>query len=154
MSDPGQVGFPQLDSHFVDEDRNILWHWYKLLVALWQLAGSGTIPIFQAVFLRQTPPGNVNVYDTSLKGLIGAIRLKNRPGLPEVHQTPVTSPFVFTAPGDGTFTAFCCEIELARSAGFVPLTLTGGAVPMMKDDVVRLSWVGGSLPTAVWWPSG
>lgn len=154
MSSPGQqVGFPQLDSHFVDESRNILYPWYRLLVALWQLTGSGLIPISQAVFLKQIHPQQIQVFDTSPGGVVGFIRLKNQPGATAVQQTLVTSPFNFVAPGDGTLAAFSCEMDLTRGAITQKLTLTGGAVPLMSGDSVKLSWTG-VLPTATWFPSG
>ena len=155
MSNPGQSppGFPQLGADFVDDEKKITFPWYRLLIALWQLAGGSQIPIFQAVFFKQISQGVINAYDTSLGGLIGTLRLKNQPGATEVLQTLVASPFIFSAPGDGFFTAFSCEIELARSSGFYKVSLNGGAVPMTKDDQVRLTWLG-PTPVAVWWPSG
>lgn len=154
MSSTGQqVGFPQLDSHFVDEERNILYPWYRLLVALWQLSGSGQIPIFEAVYLKQVSPGVIEVYDTSTKGIVGVLRLKDQPGAAPEAQTLITSPFLFTSPGDGFFVAFSCQMEIQRGGGFHKITLTGGSTPMMKDDVVRLSWTG-PIPEATWFPAG
>lgn len=156
MSSPGgqQQGFPQLDSHFVDEERMILYPWYRLLVALWQLStGSGQIPVYQAVFFKQISPGEIEAFDTSEGGLIGTLRLKDFPGAVEEPQTVGSSPFNFTAPGDGTFVASSCKIELSRAGGFYLVSLTGGAVPMMRNDVVRLSW-NGPDPVAVWFPAG
>lgn len=154
MSSPGQqVGFPQLDSHFVDEERNILYPWYRLLVALWQLTGSGLVPIFQAVFFKQISPQEIEVFATSPNSTVGFMRLKDQPGASAVALTPVVSPFLFTAPGDGTFVAFSCEIDLSRGVTTAKVSLTGGAVPMMKDDVVTLTWLG-PAPAGTWFPSG
>ena len=155
MSSSGQqTGFPQLDSALVDTERRIVPEWYRFFVALWQIGtGSGQIPVFQAIFLKEVSPGEIEAYNTSLKALVGTLRLKDQPGANPVAQTLVTSPFSFTSPGDGTFAAFCCEIDLARGATSQKISLTGGAVPLMKDDVVTLKWTG-VLPTATWFPSG
>jgi hypothetical protein len=155
MSQPGvgPVAFPELASPFVDENRFLGLEWLRFLIALWQLAGGSQVPIFQAVFLRQLSPGEIGVYDVSVGGFVGLIRLKDFPGAPEVPQTLTTSPFLFTAPGDGFLTAFGCKIEITRTGGYYPVSLTGGSVPLMRNDGVRLSWTSGT-PTAVWFPDG
>lgn len=154
MSSPGgQQNFPQLGTDFVDVDRRITYPWYRLIVALWQIStGSGVIPVLQAVFFREVSSGVIDAYNTSSAGLIGTLKLENQPGAPEEPQTLTVSPFVFTAPGDGYFVASSCKLEISRSGGFYLVGLTGGAVPMLRDDVIRVSWIGANLPVATWFP--
>lgn len=155
MSAPGTgpVGFPQLSSALVDENDMPTLEWLRFWIALWQLAGGSQVPIFQAVFLRQLSPGEIGVYDVSVGGFVGLIRLKDFPGAPEIPLTMAVSPVLFTAPGDGFLTAFGCKIEITRTGGYYPVSLTGGALPLMRNDGVRLSWLSGT-PTAAWFPDG
>jgi hypothetical protein len=154
MSSPGQqVGFPQLDSHFVDEERNILYPWYRLLVALWQFTGSGTIPIFQYVFFKLISPGNIEAFDTTPGGVVGVLKLKDQAGAPEQVLAAAATPFYFNAPGDGFLTAASGMIRLKRTSIFYKVSLVGGAFPLTKNDVVEVSWTG-DPPEVVWWPEG
>jgi len=122
MSAPGTgpVGFPQLASAFVDENRMLELEWLRFLIALWAVSWRVPGSDLQAVFLRQLSPGEIGVYDVSVGGFVGLIRLKDFPGAPEVPLTMAVSPVLFTAPGDGFLTAFGCKIEITRTGGYYP----------------------------------
>lgn len=149
------AAFPQLGTRFVDENGSIEIPWYRLLIQLWRLIGGSNVPIANAVYFILNLPSTLQVWSISTGGLVGVVALQDTPGKPAVPQAPAVSPFVFTAAGSGMFSGFCCKMELSRDAGvtYYPLTLTGGAVPMLKADKIRLSWLGASPPTAVWFPS-
>lgn len=157
MSSPGtgsQAAFPQIGTEFVNEHRLIAIPWYRLLIQLWRLAGGANIPISQAVYFILQSPLEIEAFSVDT-GAIGFLQLQNQPGGAAVPQTPAGSPFVYTAAVTGTLVAFCGEIELSRDSGttYYKVSLTGGAVPMLKGDKVRVSWVGGSAPTVTWFPS-
>lgn len=156
MSDPGvnTAAFPQLGTEFVDEHREITIPWYRLLISLWRLAGGSQVPISQAVYFLLVAPEEVEVVSV-VSGPIGFLQLQNQPGQPAVPQTLGSSPTTFLAGVTGMMSVFAGKSELSRDGGstYYPVSLTGAAIPMLKGDICRISWVGTNKPTAVWWPS-
>lgn len=138
----------------MDEHREITIPWYRLLIALWRLAGGSQVPIAQAVFFLLTSPGEIEAISV-VTGPIGFLQLQNQPGQAPVPQTLGASPTTFLAGVTGMMSVFAGRTDLSRDGGstFYPISLTGAAVPMLKGDIVKISWVGANKPTAVWWPS-
>lgn len=156
MSAPGAptAAFPQLGTEFVDQNREITIPWYRLLIQLWRLAGGSQIPIAQAVFFLLIAPGEIEAVSVD-SGPVGLLQLQNQPGETAVPQALGSSPTVFSTAVTGMLSVFAGRSDLSRDAGanYYPISLTGAAIPMLKGDQVKISWVGANKPTVVWWPS-
>lgn len=165
MSGPGVTllynyqPFPKLDSPLVDpETGHIQLAWQRLLISLWQMSGSGHVAAPNGAVVSQTSQGAgapLTVISTSTGEILGTLALANQPGDPAVPLTVGTSPFTFLATGDGYLVASSGMVEVSRNSGttWQQVGLCGGAVPLAKDDLVRVTWVVED-PSVVLYPSG
>jgi len=81
------------------------------------------------------------------------------PGLAAIGdaQTVVTSPTSFTATAPGKVVVSAGMVEISGNAGGVWTTvgLMGGVVPVVKNDIVRVTWFGegaDAIPDITWFP--
>lgn len=148
-------GFPKLDSPMVDAKGNAALPWYFLFITLWNKTGGSLVPANAPVFL--TVQGNLlQVFEQSNPIPIGEVALINKPGA-AAQPVDVSSgtPFVFTATQTGTMVVFGAQVELSRDSGvtFFQVTLTGGAIPILAADQLRITWFGTDAPPVTFFPS-
>lgn len=147
---------PKLGIRFVNEDGTIAFAWYRLLITLWQRTGNGPggADTPNVVYLSEDA-GGIGAYlvdDNTFLGYLATSVIV--PGA-AVAQVLVTSPFVFTAGGPGTLTAFGGGVELSRNGGgtYYQVGLQGGAIPVQTNDKIRVSWTGASPPETIFFPN-
>ena len=153
-SNPNQTAFPRLDTPFVDEARLLEIPWYQLLVNIWQNAGGAQAQTGSAVYFLISQSGSIDVYSASSQEYLGTLVLAGGAGQPALPIDPGVSPFTYTALLQGTMVVFGAEVELSRDNGahWYKVTLTGGAVPMMVGDQIRVTWTGADPPEVTWFP--
>ena len=149
-------GVPLFGTPLVDPRTGFLTTpWHRFFVALWQKTGNSRAPLPGLLYVTQAVTGQLQAFQALTNQLVsgGFIPIINPQ--PPVALVPGISPFVFTAAVIGTFLGFGARIDLKRgSAGtYFPVTLTGGAVPMLPNDAVQLTWFGTDVPVATWFPS-
>ena len=153
MAGANQQAFPYLDTPFVDEHQRITIPWYRFLIALWKATG-GSIPITSSVYLQQVGT-QIVAYNTSTNAPIGVLVTSGTPGGPDSAIAVGASPFVYSPPGSGTVVVYSGQVELTRDAGanWALIGLSGGAVPVLKDDEIRITYTdAGNKPVARWFP--
>jgi len=152
MSNVSQQPFPRLGTAFVDEQRMLAKPWYRLLITLWQRTGAN-LPIGGTVILNNTP-GGIQALDAGTGALLGYVPLTAAVGGPPVVLAPAVSPFGYQATAPGTLVVTGAQVELRRGAIYYIVSPAGGAIPMLINDIVRLTWYNpAQLPTATFFPS-
>lgn len=139
----------------VDAKGNAALPWYFLFITLWNKTGGSIVPANAPVFL--TVNGTLlEVFEQGNPIPVGNVTLINAPGQPaEAIDTSAGSPIVFTATRTGTLVVFGAQTELSRDQGvtYFSVSLTGGAIPILNADMVRITWYGASAPPATFFPS-
>lgn len=149
-------GPPPLQSSKISEDDgNVTYPWSRWFLLIWNLVGGGMVPVQNPVVLRLITPDELGAYSAATGELLGIIPLENQPGGAAQPVAITGSPQVFTAPGDGTLVVFAAKVELSRDNGvtWYIVTLNGGAVPMLMNDQVRVTWFSTEPPTITYFPS-
>lgn len=157
-----QPGVPNLDSPMVNQDGSPSIPWYAFFIALWGKAG-GSTPITGTVVFSFA--NSILSAFTAVPTLIGAliygnaqsdgtIRLRSRiSGGAPIPQSPVASPFTFDANSQGVLVIQNGQVELSRDSGTWYVTgLTGGVIPMLAGDSVRVTWYGADAPLVTFFP--
>lgn len=150
------LAFPQLQEPFVNPDGTLAAAWYRLLVGMYRRLGGSGLAQPNAAYIAQAPVGAgapLAVYSSFDNSLIGILFLQNTGGGPAIPLVLGASPFVYPAPADGTVFCFSGKLEVSRDGELTwhQVGLTGGAVPVLKGDVVRISW-STIAPEAVYFP--
>lgn len=139
------LGFPRLNTPFVNEDRTVALVWGRFLDGLYLRAGGSNLANPNTVYISQAPVGvgaPLAVYNALDGTLIGILYLQNTGGGPAMVEIPGLSPFGLVTALDGTLIVSSGKVEISRDAGatwFVS-SLVGGALPMLKNDHARVSW--------------
>lgn len=122
---------------------------YRFLLSLWFRQGKNFIANVNSAYLQQSPTGAgapLEVRKSSDGSLIGIVPVVNIPGEPAVTVPVVgVSPFLWSAPKDGTLVVESGKVEIRRPGGtlgatFWQVSLVGGAVPMLSTDEIRVTW--------------
>lgn len=155
-------GIPQLNSAVTNPDGTLNRTWFDFFRQLWLRTGGGTNLVVSALlqggiwvleFVTSSIAvvgGNINASGTAVEistPLIG--------GLPQAQALGI-SPWTFTATFQGTLLVFGARVDFSRDAGatFFPVTLQGGAIPMLVGDLVKLTWFGDPPESVVFLPGG
>lgn len=126
--------------------------WYRWMMSLWRKAGGAVVSLADAVFLTFSG-GQLAVFQSSDGTELGILVFAGSVGGPAEPQSPVTSPFTYTANFGGTLVVTSASCELSRDDGVTWYLVSpmGGAVPVMNRDRVRVTWFGG-LPLVTFFP--
>ena len=158
---------PYLSTPLTNPDGTISIPWYQFLVSLAQRTGM-TTPGTAAVDGLQSSQNSVVLGQTSqaagaplaaysaLSGdYLGTLQLADEAGGPAEPQTLTTSPWTFTAAMGGTLEVFSGAVEISRDGGVTWYTigLCGGAVPVLLDDQVMVTWYSTDIPVVVFLPT-
>lgn len=121
------------------------------MLSVWQRSGSGYAPVANAVYIVNET-GGLEAFDVNGNSL-GFLQNGSQPGDPAQVQALGASPFVFVASIGGTLVSSSGKLEISRDGGvtFYRVGLVGGAVPVLKNDQVRVSWLAGA-PAVVFLP--
>lgn len=149
-----QQGFPQLSTPFVDTNRLLALPWYQLMIELWQKQGGGTSTASATIILQYNGV-NVGMYDAVTGAFLGNVSISNPVGGAAVNVVPGASPFTYTAPQAGTLIVAAAQIEISRDSGanWFIASVTGGTVPVLFDDQVRMTWYGPNIPVITFLPT-
>ena len=150
-----QQPFPRLGTEFVSKDLRIGIPWYRLLITLWQRTGGSLVPTTGTVVLNNTV-GGIQAVDALTGTVLGYVFLGSASGGPAVPLAVGASPFVYQALGPGTIVVTGGQVEVSRNGGgtWYLVTLNGGAVPMVTNDKVRVTWYDNTNPpVATFFPS-
>lgn len=162
MSDPLVVRrtthqpFPRLGTPMIDPRTGAIDPtWHRLLVSMWTKQGLAYQSTSSTVILSQNPDtGDIDVILAITGEVLGTLPFSGGGGGPAVPQVPVASPFTFVASQSGTLVASAGKVELSRDSGttYYQVYLTGGAVPVLLSDRVRVTWYGLDLPVVTFFP--
>ena len=148
-------GIPRLDSPVIDLETGY-WvpSWYRFIISLWQKQGGSTTAL-QGVTVIQNNNGVLtaqNALSGQSNGIIGTSTMLGGAAQP---QTLGASPFTFTAAKSGTLVVFAAEAEISRDGGvtYYAVTLTGGAIPVLNADKVRVTWLTAVPPKVTFFPN-
>lgn len=146
-------GLPRLSAPFVDENGLLAKAWYRFVISCWRALGQAYVAPEASVVLQITETGTVNVIRASTGAILGQLNFSAAPGGAAEVQVVGASPFVFTATNGGTLLISSGQTELSRDGGgtFYVVSLVGNALPMLKNDVARVSWFG-NAPSIVFLP--
>ena len=155
-------GYPELDSRIANPDFTITRTWAGLLRQLWLRTGGSFNYVVTA-----TVQGLLWLIEsgTSVLALVGGQLNAGQTAV--VVTTPVAggtaqalapagSPWPYVAAFQGTLLACGARVDLSRDNGvtYFPVTLTGGAVPMLTGDIAKLTWYSAVAPTVTFLPGG
>jgi hypothetical protein len=81
--------------------------------------------------------------------------LGNSTGGPPQVLAPVVSPFIFMPVNAvGTLIVYGGQVEISRAGGaYILIGQTGGTIPMLVSDAIRVTWFGPSPPNVVFLPT-
>src|SRR5258706_14685811 len=148
-------GIPRLDSPVIDLGTGY-WvpSWYRFIIILWQKEG-GSFTTLQGATVLQNNGGVLSALNALSGQWNGTIGTSASPGGAAVPQTRGASPFVFTATRSGSLVVFAAEAELSRDNGvtYYAVTLTGGAIPVLNGDKVRVTWFTAVAPKVTFFPN-
>lgn len=156
--------FPKLDSPMVSPGGALTLVWQRFMLSMWSKLGGNASQASTAVFLStsaapssgSTSSGSAAIaaYNSSTGALIGTISTTGTGGPAQVI-SPTASGFTYTAPGEGSLLVLGARVDVSRDGGttFYPVTLTGGAVPLLTGDVAKLTWFSAQAPTVTWLPN-
>lgn len=155
MANTGAPGtFPLQDYPIADDQGKVTLAWSRWFTTVWNLLGGQAVPGDNPVALRQTAPSTLSVYNAGTGQLIGTVQLDGVPGGAPVPVAAGASPQIYTATDNGFLVVFAAAVELSRDSGvtWYQVTLNGGAVPMLPEDQVRLTWYN-QAPKITWFPN-
>lgn len=156
MTNPNQgfVGFPQINTPFVNPDGSLSIPWYKFLIALWQKTGGGNTPVQQSTYIKPIGGGNFAVFDATTGANLGTITTVSPSGGPAQPKVVGASPWVFVAITIGTLAVESGQVELSRDGGVTwdVFSLAGAAVPVLVGDEVRVTYYN-STPKVTFFPT-
>ena len=154
MTNP-QINVPKLESPLIGEDGQISIPWYRLIIQMFKMAGGNT-PLQNSAYLVVNDNGGIDIYSAANAEFIGSLPVVNVPGDPGIAiNVGANSPFIYTAPKDGTLVVFGAAVAISRGGGaFVNATLTGGPIPLLIDDVAQITWYGQGPPVVTFLPIG
>lgn len=146
--------FPKLLTRFVDPATGQLeFPWHRFLIALWRKTGGSNVPETGTVVLSQDTAGDILAYAEG-GGLIGTVQLENQPGGPVQVVAALGSPRVYAANASGALVTSSGKFEISRDSGgnYYSQGLTGGSFPLKRGDQARITWLGATAPTLVFFP--
>jgi hypothetical protein len=156
---PSGTALPEFNSRLVTEDDTVSIPWSRFFIALWQKTGGSIVTVAGTTLIQQVG----NLFElfgvsggTSLTYLATLLTPKSFGAAVQV-QTLAASPFTYTATVGGTLVVFSGQVELSRDSGanWYMVGLTGGAIPMLNGDRVRVTWFESGVanrPTVTFFP--
>lgn len=150
--------FPRLDTPVVEPTTGIVSKpWHRLFIEIWKKAGGGLLQVAETIYMGQTPAQagvSISAYRARDGVRVGDLLLTNVGAAPAEPQVLAGSPFVYTATRQGTLTVFSGQVEISRDNGlnWYLIGLMGGAIPMLRNDRVRVTWFQVDKPTVVFFP--
>lgn len=164
------IGFPAVNapfSTFQDEDGKTVGTvlerpWYQFLRGMWLRIG-GAVQDLVTGLLVGTNFVVMEISGFSFGVVTGTINSGNTVTVttPVVGEAAAAvaagaSPFTYTATFQGTMIVFGGQVEFSRDSGasWILASLTGGFVPMLVGDQIRVTWFGASAPTLTFLKGG
>ena len=161
------IGFPQITEPMVDDNGALSRPWYQFLRGLWLRFGgaianpiTGLLVDSGAVVLAEVEGQEVALVSGAYDANTGDVTVSTPiVGAAAIPQVLGASPFIFTAAFQGTLIVQSAQVEISRNAGanWYLVNATGGAIPMLTGDKVRVTWYGvgvGNRPTVTFLPGG
>lgn len=99
---------------------------------------------------------NGSITPANVRNVVCSTQLILAPGATVVAGAPVASPFTYAPALSGTMIVSSGKVELSRDAGatYYIVSLTGGEVPVLFGDQIRVTWFSAIVPGVVFFPSG
>lgn len=149
--------FPRLGTRFVDPENGLLAAaWYRLLITLWRRTGNAFPITQQAIILqRDSTSGEIQVVETTTGTVLGILNFSGATGGPPQNVAIGTSPSTVAMPKSGMLIASTGQSEISRDAGatFYVVSLTGGPIPVIMDDIIRMTWFSTTKPILTLFPT-
>lgn len=145
---------PQVVQPLVLPDGTITQPWLRLLISLVTKTGAG-VNAPTTVFLTSVANGVISAFSAGTNGLIGTLftdsQFLAKVGLPARELAPAISPFVYAAVSRGSLVVESGQVEFSRDNGvtWYIAGLTGGMIPMLNKDQVRVTWYN-AIPKITW----
>jgi hypothetical protein len=132
--------FPELGTPLVDANGAVSIPWYRFFVSLWQKTGGAGL-ITTGVYFAIVN-GLVVAYQALSKAKLGTLVMSSSAGAAAQSLTLTASPQVYTATIAGTFFTNGGQLSISRDGGasWFIFSVTGGAVPMLNADKVKVVW--------------
>ena len=144
-------GFPNLDSPLMDpESGGPSIPWYQFFIALWSRVGAKIQSAPESAVITNNA-NNITIVSTFTGEVIGTIPILT--GGPDIAVPIVGNPpFEWPAPAIGKLVVAGAQVSIKRSGVCYIASPTGGAIPLVKGDIVSLMWFTQDLPTIRWFP--
>ena len=152
MANISQQPFPKLDAPFIDDVGNVSRPWYRFLISLWQRTGAGFVVTASTVVIQLSAvTGQLQAYLAQTGEFLGNVAASDLPGGAVQKVVPGASPYIFTCLTAGTLVVFGAQVEWSRDGGatWYLVTLQGGPIPILLNDLVRLTWYNVATPPSV-----
>lgn len=147
---------PRLGAPFVDPETGILSQvWYRFLLSIFAKLGGSRTLLTSFVYVQETTPNQGEAFNATTQVPVNLVAGSISTGGPAQVLALGSNPFIYTATVSGLLTVFGGEIELRRTpAGvFRNVGLTGGALRLLPNDAVRITWFSALAPDpVVWYP--
>jgi hypothetical protein len=159
------VGFPQITSPFVDpETFHITRPWYQFLRGLWIKSGQAVGSIITGFLSPNLVIPIITIQGKDFAAVSGVYQVNEtvqvttpvEGAAPVVVAPGAVSPFTYKATFQGTLIVFGAQIEYSRNQGvtWYLASLTGGPLPVLANDWVRITWFGAAAPPVTFLPGG
>lgn len=157
MTSANNQGFPFFSSPLVGADGMASDTWYRAFLNFWRRSGQGFLPSGLAAYLQVSDSANglpVEVHRSSDGKFLGNVPLVNNTGGPAQPIPATGSPQTYIAKVDGTLIVFGARLDASRDHGatWYPVTLQGGAFPMLTNDEALITWFSDNPPQMVYFP--
>lgn len=151
-----QTVIPRFDTEFVDENRRIRQPWHRLLVDLYKKLGSSQANTPASVYFQLLANGQIQIFSSGTNASLGFLVFTGQIGKIPVPQPVGISPFTFSPTVAGTLMVENGMVEISRSGGggiYYKVSQVGGAIPMLSNDTVRVTWFGATAPKVTFFPT-
>lgn len=145
------LAIPQLGAKFVEPSGVLAAPWRAWFIQVWLRLGAATASLVGSVYFTVVD-GIVYAYQAIDGVLLGRVVFSGSTGGTSVVLSPGSSPFTYEAPVAGTVVVTAGQVELSRGTGWVLVSPMGGAVPVMAEDQVRVTWFGLDPATVTFFP--
>lgn len=144
MSAATQPNFPQADFPLVDAKGVVTEPWARFFQFIWQKVGGSGAPT-SSLYLAVIN-GAIHVFDASTGTDVGTIVTTTSIGEAVIVVNPTSSTSAAFSPARSGFVVAAAggTMTISRNTGNFQFSTDGGAVPVMKNDFVVVSWPVGS----------
>lgn len=147
-------GLPNFNTPVIDPLTGVFSHpWLYFFSLLWQRLGGTSLPLSGAYYVGSSG-GVPSLFSVLTKKVIGPV--SSGTVVPDAQTTIAigASPVTLVAAGTGNIVVSGGgQVELSRPPGaFVTVGVSGGIVPVVKGDQVRVTWFSTVAPTVSFFP--